>query len=94
MVCEFKFKLKELREAKGLQQKELANILNVAKSTVSAWEIGRNQPSYEMLMDIAQFFDVTIEYLFGMEDIHGAKTKAVHISDSFKNFNNSGTIKF
>jgi len=61
----FKERLKELRIEKSLEQKELAAILHVSKSTVSAWEVGRNQPSYEVLGDIAAFFDVTVDYLLG-----------------------------
>lgn len=68
---EFTAKLKELREEKGLQQKELANLLNVSKSTISGWEVGRNEPKQDMLIKIAIFFDVTIDYLLGREDDFG-----------------------
>lgn len=68
MKCLFKERLKELRLEKNLEQKELAEILHVSKSAVSAWEIGRNQPSYELLGDIAVFFGVTVDYLIGMNE--------------------------
>ena len=45
MTCIFNERLKELREEQGLLQADLAKILSVSKSTVSGWEIGRNQPS-------------------------------------------------
>ncbi|WP_251616281.1 helix-turn-helix domain-containing protein [Pumilibacter muris] len=67
-------KLKELREEKGIQQKELAEILNVSKSTVSGWEVGRNEPNQEMLIKIATYFDVTTDFLLGKEDDFGNVT--------------------
>ncbi len=67
-------KLKELREEKGIQQKELAEILNVSKSTVSGWEVGRNEPNQEMLIKIATCFDVTTDFLLGKEDDFGNVT--------------------
>ena len=67
MTCLFNERLKELREEKCLYQADLAKILNVSKSTISGWEIGRNQPSYDMLIDIARYFDVSIDYLLGNE---------------------------
>lgn len=64
----FNERLKDLREEKGLLQQDLAIILNVCKSTVSGWEVGRNQPSYDMLLVIAKFFDVSVDYLLGNEE--------------------------
>jgi len=57
--------LKKLRENKNLLQKELAEILNVTSQTVSGWEIGRTQPEYQMLLKIANFFEVSVDYLLG-----------------------------
>ena len=51
-----------------MTQQDLANAVNVCKSAVSAWEIGRNQPNYGILMDIAQYFDVSVDYLIGYCD--------------------------
>ena len=67
MTCIFNERLKELREEQGLLQADLAKILSVSKSTVSGWEIGRNQQSYDMLIDIARYFEVSIDYLLGNE---------------------------
>ena len=60
--------LKELRKAKGLSQMELAERLNVSKSLVGLYETGARKPSYEALEDIADFFNVDIDYLMGRED--------------------------
>ncbi len=64
----FNERLKELREEKGITQSNLAGVFNVSKSTVSGWEVGRNQPNYDMLISIARYFDVSVDYLIGNED--------------------------
>ena len=63
----FSQRLKELRLEKNLLQQELANELYVSKSAVSGWEVGRNEPSYDILIEIADYFDVTVDYLIGRE---------------------------
>ena len=68
MENKFSERLKELREESNLTQKTFANKLNISKSAVSAWEIGRNQPSYDLLIEIAKFFNVSTDYLLGIED--------------------------
>ncbi len=60
-------RLKYLRENKNLLQKELGDALNVTSQTVSGWEINRTKPDYDMLVTIANFFEVTIDYLLGNE---------------------------
>ncbi len=68
MRSQFKERLKELRTEKRLLQGELARLLNVSKSAISGWEVGRNQPSYDILISLAEFFDVTVDYLVGRAD--------------------------
>ena len=58
--------LKELRKAKGLTQEQLAEVLNVSNRTVSRWETGSNMPDISMLVEIAEFYDVSIpEIIYG-----------------------------
>ena len=57
MSLNFKENLKALRTAKGLTQKELANILGVDQRTVSAWEKGVCEPSFSMLYKLCELFD-------------------------------------
>lgn len=54
-----------LRQARGLTQEEFANRINVAKSTVSAYENGSRLPSYDVLVKIADLFHVTTDSLLG-----------------------------
>ncbi len=71
----FQEKLKELRKEKGLMQKTLAGILQTTNSSISDWECGRSQPDLETLTKMAMFFDVSVDYLLGLEDETGAKIK-------------------
>lgn len=62
-------KLKDLRTASGLTQKQLAERLGVAKSVVSYYEQGERLPSYDVLIKISRIFHVTTDYLLGLEHI-------------------------
>ena len=64
----FADRLRELRKSKGLSQSELAKRLNVAKSTVSMLEVGSRKPSWELMEQIADFFNVDLDYLLGKEE--------------------------
>lgn len=61
-------RLKELREKKGISQAELAKKMGVVQSTVGMWESGKNQPQQSTLVALANFFDVSVEYLLGLSD--------------------------
>ena len=63
----FSDKLKALRTAKKLSQKELADIIGVTKSVVSFYESGDRFPSYDVLVKISCVFNVTTDYLLGVE---------------------------
>lgn len=60
---EFKDRLKFLRERKSLTQQNMANILDIAKSTYVKYERGEREPRYGTLVALSQYFDVTIDYL-------------------------------
>ncbi|KUH33464.1 XRE family transcriptional regulator [Thermococcus celericrescens] len=62
-----KNRLRELREARGLTQEELAKALGVTRQTIIAIEKGRYDPSLRLAFRIAHFFGVKIEDIF----IHG-----------------------
>ncbi|MDO4567489.1 MAG: helix-turn-helix domain-containing protein [Clostridia bacterium] len=57
--------LKTLRKAKGFTQEDLAARLNVARQTVSKWEKGSSVPDSEMLISIAELFEVSVSDLLG-----------------------------
>ena len=61
-------KLKELRTAKNISQIELANYLHVSNTTVSNCESGKRVPNMETLIQIANYFDVSLDYLLGRDN--------------------------
>lgn len=65
---EFEERLANLRNQKNISQYEIAEKLSVDRSRYCKWEQGKSRPSYEMLAQIADFFDVTTDYLLGRTD--------------------------
>ena len=64
----FNERLKELRIEKKLSQTQLAKHLKVSQRSISSWETGFREPDFKTLNSIAQFFDVSTDYLLGLED--------------------------
>ena len=60
-------RLKELRIEKNIGQIELAKHIGVGKSIISLWETNQCEPTLTRLIAIAKFFNVTIDYLAGLE---------------------------
>lgn len=61
-------KLKEYREAKGLKQADLAELVGVRRETIVNLEKGKYNPSLKLAMDIAKVFHTTVEELFFFGD--------------------------
>ena len=85
----FGIKLKELRLEKNLTQKQLATILDCNQSMITRWEKEECEPTETVIKKTAVYFDVSADYLLGLEDETGAKT---YINNSFNNFNNNGNF--
>lgn len=66
---EFKDRLKLLRKEKRLTQVKLAEMLNYGYTAIANYESGRNQPSIPDLKKIASIFNVSMDYLLGVNDI-------------------------
>ena len=62
-------RLKELRKQHALSQTDFANILGIGQSTLSGWETGKFQIDDDSKKKIADYFDVSIDYLMGYSDI-------------------------
>lgn len=60
-------RLKELRLKFDEQQKEIAEQFNVSRGMVSQWEQGKHYPEASKLIEIAEYFKVSIDYLMGLE---------------------------
>ncbi|MDR9866431.1 helix-turn-helix transcriptional regulator [Lactococcus cremoris] len=61
----FAEQLKTLRKINGLTQKELAEKLKIKQNSYRDWENGKSEPNIEMLVRIADYFDVSLDYLMG-----------------------------
>ena len=64
----FKDRLQELRLGKNISRKELANALFVSERLISYWENGKRECGFDMLINIAKYFETSIDYLLGLID--------------------------
>ncbi|MBE6861507.1 MAG: helix-turn-helix transcriptional regulator [Ruminococcus sp.] len=64
----FDERIKEIRKSLGINQVEFGRKLNVTKQCVSNWENGNIQPSIDMLINIAETFSVSTDYILGLND--------------------------
>ncbi len=62
------FRLKELRTEKNITQLKLAMDLNTTQNTISRYETMEREANYEFLIKIADYFDVSIDYMLGRTD--------------------------
>ena len=63
----FAERLKALRKAKGITQVQFANDFHIANGTIGMWESGRREPDFETAQRIADYFNVTVDYLLGRD---------------------------
>lgn len=64
----FSKRLRELRKAKrGLTQSDMAKYLGIAKTTYASYEQGKRMPDIEIQNKIADYFEVTLDYLHGRD---------------------------
>ena len=77
----FRTRLKQLRNERGISQRQLAEFLKVAPSTISMYENGQREPNFEVLESLADFFNVDLNYLLGKTN---KTTKIILDSESSK----------
>lgn len=65
----FRFRLQALREDSDLTQEELAKALSISRTALTNYETGLREPSYSTLIDIADYFNVSLDYLLGRTDL-------------------------
>ena len=68
MILTLNENIKRLRLARGLNQVEFAKAMGVSKQCVSNWENDNVMPSIEMLIKIADFFNITTDYILGRNE--------------------------
>ena len=95
----FNERLKLLRTANKLSQVELANKLGVKKQTISNWENDNILPSVEMLIKICKFFNVSSDYMLGIDnktyiEISGLSVEVIsHIQQIINDIRDNGRQK-
>ena len=87
----FKEILLDLLAEKQINQRQLSIATGIPTTTISGWLNANRLPDYNALRKLRVYFDISADYLLGLEDESGAKT---YINNSFNNFNNSSNIKF
>lgn len=58
-------RIRDLRKQKKMSQSELAKIIGVTQTTITAWETGKAEPSSSAVANLADYFGVTTDYLLG-----------------------------
>ena len=93
--------LKEHRENANLTQTQLANQTGIKQQNLSRWENNTHVPNVIDCIKLANFYQISIDYLIGYENEDGSKNEIktnkpqnVNINNSFNNSNNSGTFNF
>lgn len=61
-------RIKKLREQKNMTQTILAKKLGITRSSVNAWEMGISVPSTQYIVELANIFDVSTDYLLGVNN--------------------------
>ena len=91
----FPERLKKLRKEKNIYQLELANFIGVSRPTITQYESGDRRPDHDTLKNIANYFNVSVDYLLGNTDerspadkiIQKDKEKNVEVKELLDRFN-------
>ncbi|MTI49983.1 MAG: helix-turn-helix transcriptional regulator [Firmicutes bacterium] len=79
-------RLKKLRKEKGYEAQFIAKKINVSKATYSGYENNKSMPAYDTLTKIADFFNVTTDYLLGRTEVkYGVILKGNEIPKELQN---------
>ena len=73
-------RIKHLREQKGLTQTDLAKQLGITRSSVNAWEMGISVPSTQYIVELAEIFKVSTDFLLGVDS--SATVSVAGLSDA------------
>ena len=80
-------RIKRLREQYGITQSELSKQLGITRSSVNAWEMGISTPSTQYIVELASIFDVSTDFLLGVENtvsinVSGLSDKDIELINS------------
>ena len=86
-------RIRELRIERNMTQLELAMELDIGNTTLQQYETGLHEPNFDMLIKIANYFDVTIDYLIGRTPIRRPlDTAEEKLAFQLKNLHNQKAI--
>lgn len=72
-MAEFKDILKSIRKERGMTQRDVYELLNISANGYASWEQGRTEPDINTIKKLCKIFDVSADYLLGLEDESGTK---------------------
>ena len=72
-------RIKLLREQKDITQSSLAKSLGISRSGVNAWEMGLSTPSTQYIVELAKSFNVSTDYLLGMDETSTISVKGLSV---------------
>ena len=67
-MIDFATQLKTIRKSKGVTQKQLAQAVGASERGIQSYEIGERKPAFDQLLALADYFDVSLDYLVGRSD--------------------------
>lgn len=76
----FSEQLRAIRKSRGITQKQLAQAVGVSERGIQSYEIGERKPAFDQLLALADYFDVSLDYLVGRADIvkrKGSKNRVI-----------------
>ena len=82
-------RIKEARRRKNISQKELAETLKCSPAAIAMWEIGDRKPGLDQMQALSDFFNVSIDYLIGREDVSEMLLDSERLT-LIESYNNAG----
>ena len=68
-MIDFATQLKAIRKNKGITQKQLAAAIGASERGIQQYELGERKPAFVVLIALADYFDVSLDYLCGRSDV-------------------------
>ena len=62
-------RLRELRKERDVSQADVGKLFEITRQAVQRWEVGKSQPNIFQLIELADYFHVSIDYLVGRSDV-------------------------
>ena len=78
----FPQRLRLCRKQKGMSLKQLADVFGMSHSTLSKYESGTRRPDPDMLIKLAEYFNVSTDYLLGLSDLPSGTLLAINASSA------------